>query len=273
MTRKYANTELGQIHYQDLGSGEPIVLLHQTASSSVMYERSFPYLKTNNRIIAIDTPGFGLSDPPLGPDNIIEHYSNAVSMVLDDANIEKAHVVGFHTGATTAIDFSTRFQERIKSLTIFCVLALMPDERDEWLAREDLSERWEPDGEGLFLEKNILDYVAWFATANDGETYLKEIIAKLQAGPNYWWAYEGVIKYDHYDRYKKIECPTLVLNAEDEVLFEYTLRAHELLPDSKYKVIPCPQADTRGWTAVVAEHPKDFSEAIQDFINSIKGDN
>ncbi|MBC83586.1 MAG: hypothetical protein CL454_01875 [Acidimicrobiaceae bacterium] len=269
MSRKYANTEFGQIHYQDLGHGEPIVLLHQTASSSVMYERSFPYLSESNRIIAIDTPGFGMSDSPPNSTQIIEFYSNAVSLVLDDAGIEKAHVVGFHTGATTAIDFSTRFKKRIKSLTIFCVLALTADEQEEWLQRDDLSERWHPDGEGLFIEKNILDYVAWFATANDGETYLREIIAKLQAGPNYWWAYEGVIRYDHYNRYQEIECPTLVLNAENEVLYDYTLRTHEAISNSLYKVIPCPPADTRGWTAVVAEYPEDFAKAIQDFTQTV----
>ena len=118
MTRHYANTENGQIHYQDLGSGDPIVLLHQTASSSVMYERAFPYLTESNRVIAIDTPGFGMSDPPPGPEGVIQYYAQAVVAVLDDAKISKAHIVGFHTGATTAIEVSTTFKERVLSLTI-----------------------------------------------------------------------------------------------------------------------------------------------------------
>jgi len=270
MTRRYANTENGQIHYQDLGSGEPIVLLHQTASSSVMYERAFPYLTESNRVIAIDTPGFGMSDSPPGPDEIIQSYAEAVVAVLDDANILKAHIVGFHTGATTALEVSTSFKERVLSLTIFCVLALTPEERVEWMTRDDLSARWQPDGEGRFLDSDILDYVAWFATADDGETYLREIIAKLQAGPNYWWAYEGVVNYDHYGRYRLVECPTLVLNATDEVLFDYTVRAHECIEGSAYKVISGLPPDTRGWTAVVPEYPGEFSNAITDFIREIK---
>ena len=77
--RGYADTSLGQIHYVEAGEGPPIVLLHQTASSSVMYARAMPLLAANYRAIAIDTPGFGMSDPPSSSQDIIEHYADAVA--------------------------------------------------------------------------------------------------------------------------------------------------------------------------------------------------
>lgn len=271
MHRGYADTTLGQIHYVEAGTGPPIVLLHQTASSSVMYERAMPLLAAGHRAVAIDTPGFGMSDGPAGPEGVIEHYAEAVVGVMDHLGIEAAHVVGFHTGATTAVELASAHADRVQSLVIFCVLALASDdERAEWLSRADLATEWVPDGEGRFLETDIVDYVAHFATPDDGETYLRELIAKLQAGPEYCWAYEGVARYDHYANYAKLRCPTLVLNAENEVLHSYTELAHAAIAHSEYQVIPGPEPEVRGWVAVVPEYPAEFADAITGFVERVE---
>ena len=44
MRRNYADTEVGQIHYRTVGEGEPIVMLHHTASSSITFHRVMPLL-------------------------------------------------------------------------------------------------------------------------------------------------------------------------------------------------------------------------------------
>ena len=113
-----------------------------------------------------------------------------------------------------------------------------------------------------FLETDILDYVAHFATPGDGETYVRELIAKLQAGPQYCWAYEGVARYDHYASYAKLQCPTLVLNAEDEVLYEYTKLAHEAIPHSEYVVIPGPSPRcVGGWPSFPSTRPSSVARS------------
>ena len=45
MRRAYVDLDHGQVHYRTAGTGRPLVLLHQTASSSVMYERLAPHLE------------------------------------------------------------------------------------------------------------------------------------------------------------------------------------------------------------------------------------
>ena len=80
MRRGYADTAVGQVHYREAGEGEVVVLLHQTASSSIMYYRVMPYLAGRFRVVAMDTPGFGNSDAlagPPGPEGFIAQYAQA----------------------------------------------------------------------------------------------------------------------------------------------------------------------------------------------------
>ena len=62
----YADTPDGQIHYRQLNQvdGTPLVLLHQTASSGMMFEALMTLLTDDFHTIAPDTPGFGASFPP-----------------------------------------------------------------------------------------------------------------------------------------------------------------------------------------------------------------
>ena len=63
--RAYANCSYGQVHNRYAGTpgAPPLVLLHQTPSTSAMYETLMQRLAGDFRLIAPDTPGMGLSDP------------------------------------------------------------------------------------------------------------------------------------------------------------------------------------------------------------------
>jgi hypothetical protein len=53
--RGFANTSLGNIEYRERGSGSPMVMLHQTPSSSIRYSPWMPLLENNIRCIAMTT--------------------------------------------------------------------------------------------------------------------------------------------------------------------------------------------------------------------------
>lgn len=97
MRRGYASTPLGQLHYYDHGRGAPVLMLHETPRSGWSYAPLMRLLGGKFRCIAVDTPGFGMSDPvPAGAK--MEDLAKGMVHVLDALGIEKAHVVGFHTG-------------------------------------------------------------------------------------------------------------------------------------------------------------------------------
>src|SRR5579862_94804 len=102
MQRGYADTPEGQIHYFTEGSGKPLLLLHMTPRSSTMYRRLIPTLARTRRVIAMDTLGFGNSDPAPACYKQIGDYARNVVHFLDAMGIERADVLGTFTGSLIA---------------------------------------------------------------------------------------------------------------------------------------------------------------------------
>ena len=145
MKRGYADTPEGQVHYVEEGQGEPILLLHQSPRSSRMYHKLIPLLSKEYRAIAIDMLGYGYSDsPPPGgarygePQNEVDSLMNVarnVIHVLDSLEIEKVHLMGWHTSAMIAGEAAAAWPERIATLIVFAYTVL-EDERDTEIVAE-----------------------------------------------------------------------------------------------------------------------------------------
>jgi pimeloyl-ACP methyl ester carboxylesterase len=105
ISKGYVDTPWGQVHYRtigDLTAGIPIVMLHQTASSSEMFEALMRELGDEYVIFAPDTPGFGNSFRP-DEKGSIGLYSKALLSALDSLSVERCWLFGHHTGATIAV--------------------------------------------------------------------------------------------------------------------------------------------------------------------------
>ena len=117
--RAYADVAHGQMHYAECGDASdatPIVLLHQTPRSWREYAEVLPLLGTRKRAIAIDTAGFGDSDPVAAPG--IEAWAEAALRLLDAIGVSRAHVAGHHTGGVIAVELAARAPERVASLAL-----------------------------------------------------------------------------------------------------------------------------------------------------------
>lgn len=119
--RRYVDTRFGQMHFAECGSGEPVVLLHQTPRSSREYAGVLPLIGCKVRAVAIDTLGFGQS-ADVDEAFSIEMFADAVIAVLDALGIATASLVGHHTGAVVALEVAARAPDRVSSL----VLSAMP---------------------------------------------------------------------------------------------------------------------------------------------------
>jgi pimeloyl-ACP methyl ester carboxylesterase len=269
MRRGYAETDIGQIHYREMGTGDAVLLFHQTASSSVHFGRVMPLLADRGyRGIAMDTPGFGMSDPPPGPPQNMGHYARAALGVLDHLRVERANVAGMRTGASIAIELAASRPDRVDKLVLTGLLAMDNDEeRHQWLT-EGPVKRWNPDGAGHFIDSHIRNWVRYFARENDAELYLVELIAALQAGPNFWWAYEAVVKFDAYRRLEAVECPILFLNPIGDPQYDTMRRGYERAPGALYREMPGPAADTAGWVGVLTQYQREYVDAVADFLRA-----
>lgn len=112
MRRGYADTAAGQIHYRRIGSGPPILLLHNTNHSSAMFAEVMPALAGEFVCIAPDYPGFGSSDP-LPDDVTFPGLAKSLTELLEDLGFESASVFGLHTGNKLGAAMAARTPERV----------------------------------------------------------------------------------------------------------------------------------------------------------------
>lgn len=117
MKRGYATTPQGQIHYYDHGRGEPLLMLHETPRSAWSYAPLMRLLGGRFRCIAADTLGFGMSDP-VPPKAKMEDLAKSMVQLLDALKIERAHVIGFHTGNKIGAALGAHHADRVGRLVL-----------------------------------------------------------------------------------------------------------------------------------------------------------
>ena len=116
MKRGYADTPEGQIHYYEEGTGEPLLLLHQTGSSRSLFGL-IPLLSRNYQVFAIDNLGEGNSDA-LPPNAEIRDMARSYIHFMDALRLEKAHVFGIHTGNKIGTELGAGWPERVDGLIL-----------------------------------------------------------------------------------------------------------------------------------------------------------
>lgn len=266
MKRAYADGPFGQIHVCDAGAGRPLVLLHQAIMASGQFDAVFaPLIAAGVRPIAIDMPGFGLSDAPAAPPAIAD-YARCIGPVLDALGLERAAVAGHHTGAAVATEFALAQPGRTEALILHGPMIMPDDERAHWrdllvgreqafaalpggahlaaiaTVREELSQGRIPPG-------RITDYVIQAAQA-------------FRAG-TYWWGHAAAFAYHHEDSLPRIAVPCLLLSNTGDMTHGAALAARDLRPDFAWAEI------AGGGIDICDEEPEAWAGAIAAFLNTV----
>jgi 3-oxoadipate enol-lactonase len=100
------------LHYEVTGSGSPIVLLHAGIVDSRIWKTTVPLLAAEHAVLAYDQRGYGRSPGPDGPYSLLDD----LAWVLDDAQIDRAALVGLSRGGRIAIDFTLEHPDRVTAL-------------------------------------------------------------------------------------------------------------------------------------------------------------
>ena len=116
----HADSNGVKIHYDVIGSGKPIVLIHGfAATADENWSRTGWYQVLNRagrQVIACDLRGHGKSDMLYeGKDYDLQKMADDVIAVMDDAGIQRADVIGYSMGARITARLLARHQDRLNS--------------------------------------------------------------------------------------------------------------------------------------------------------------
>ena len=104
-----------KIHFTDSGGDDPTVLIHGFTASVDMWRDVVPAL-SGRRVVALDCRGHGRSDKPRDGSAYGLAMADDVVRLLDELEIERAHIVGYSMGAEIALNLATRHPGRVQSL-------------------------------------------------------------------------------------------------------------------------------------------------------------
>lgn len=121
----FATTPLS-IHYQDVGEGDPVVLLQGlTLSSRFWFDIPERVAARGFRVLAPDNRGTGESEAPKRPFSMAS-FAHDVAAVLDAAGVERAFVAGISMGGMIAQNFALLYPDRVRGLVLMATTPGLP---------------------------------------------------------------------------------------------------------------------------------------------------
>ena len=108
-----------KIAWEARGDGRPLLLVQGLGYARWSWLPIVPALAERYRVIWFDNRGIGESDKPAGPYTAREMAADALQ-VLDEAGVERAHVVGASLGGMIAQELAVVAPERVDKLVLCC---------------------------------------------------------------------------------------------------------------------------------------------------------
>ena len=108
----------GQIHYEVLGKGEPLLVLRGLGRSSRYWLGYEKQLAKTFKVILVDSRGFGRTKLDMKWTDTIDVLADDCVAVLDHLKIKKSHIFGLSLGGMIALKMGIHHAARCRSLVI-----------------------------------------------------------------------------------------------------------------------------------------------------------
>ena len=263
-----------KLFYQEVGTGIPIVFVHEFAGDVRSWEAQLRHFGRRYRAIAYNARGYPPSDVP----SEVERYSQArarddIRAVLDALKIDKAHIVGLSMGGFATTHFGFTYPERARSLVIAgCGYGASPGTRAQFAAEAEASAaRFEQQAMAEAAEAYALgpsrvqlqnkDPRGWREFADQFAEHSTIGSAMTLRGVQS----RRPSLYDLVEEMKKITAPTLIMTGdEDWPCLEPGILMKKTIPTAALVVLP------NAGHAINLEEPDAFNRHIDEFLQAVE---
>jgi pimeloyl-ACP methyl ester carboxylesterase len=123
------------LHYEESGTGDPILCVHGTGSSSELWADAVAALSARGRAVVYDRRGFGRSERPQPLRMDVRLHGDDAAALLEALDAAPAVVIGRSQGGEIALDLALRHPGRVRALVLLEGGGLLLGERTRsWLA-------------------------------------------------------------------------------------------------------------------------------------------
>jgi pimeloyl-ACP methyl ester carboxylesterase len=262
-----------KLYYEEVGTGIPIVFVHEFAGDVSSYEMQLRYFGQRYRCIAFNARGYPPSDVPANGELYSqERARDDIRAVLDALKIDKAHIVGLSMGGFAALHFAFTYPDRARSLVIAgCGYGAEPDKRTQFTAEaEAAAKQFEQVGMAKAAEAYALgptrvqfqnkDPRGWQEFADQLAEHSTEGSARTMRGIQA----RRPSLFDLVDQMQTITAPTLIMTGdEDWPCLEPGVLMKRTIPTAALVVMP-----NAGHT-INLEDPVAFNAHIADFFHTV----
>ena len=250
------------IAWERHGEGPPLLLVHGLGYARWGWEPVLEPLARSFDVILFDNRGIGESDVPPGPYTAAEMAEDALQ-VLDEARVERVHVLGTSLGGMIAQELALARPERVDRLVLACTTP--GGERAYPLPEGTL--RLLAEAPSLPPEEALRRFVRNALAPDAAEELVERIYRHRVNGnvqtPEGWQAQAAAgTTFDAFDRLQRIAAPTLVLHGlEDAVVDPRNANIlAALIPNVRVELFAA-AGHLFFW-----EQPERFVEVVREFL-------
>jgi len=262
-----------EVNYADLGEQgrhRPILFIHGLSGQWQNWLENIPHFAEQRRVVAVDLPGFGLSDMPAEKLSI-ELYGRVVAELCERLDLSPAVVVGNSMGGFVAAELAITHPESVERLMLLssagvsqmdvakspvmamakaaALLATSNVAQMKLVARRAKARHW------------VLGLVARYPGRLKPDLMFEGMM-KGANKPGFEDALRACLSYDFRERLPQIGCPTLVAWGEKDAIIPVrdADKFVELIPGSR-KVI----FEDTGHVPML-ERPRTFNACLEEFL-------
>lgn len=263
-----------KLHYEEAGSGTPIVFVHEFAGDCRSWEPQLRHFSRRYRTIAYNARGYPPSDVP----EDFERYSQArarddIRCVLDGLGIAKAHVVGLSMGAFATLHFGMRYPARSLSITV------AGGGYGAHPAQYPLFQAAARENAKVILEKGMAHFASTYGYGPTRVQFqhkdprgfaeyvqqLSEHSAPGSANTNLGYQGRRPSLYDLTEEMQRMQVPTLIMAGdEEEPCLEVCLLMKRCIPTAGLAILP------RSGHGINLEEPALFNSLLENFLHQVE---